>query len=97
MERPRIGRLAPWLVAAAAPFGAGLGVAFTTVYTMAGQRVPAESRGVAFGYLTTASLSGLAISPVVSGLLGAVTMRGVFVADALGLGVVVWMIRRRMR
>lgn len=92
-----LGPSATWLVVAAAPFGAGLGVAFTTMYTIAGQRVPATSRGVAFGYLTTASLSGLALSPVVSGLLGAVTMRGVFVADALGLGVVVWMIRRKMR
>jgi DHA1 family multidrug resistance protein-like MFS transporter len=92
-----LGPSATWLVAAAAPFGAGLGVAFTTMYTIAGQRVAPESRGVAFGYLTTASLSGLALSPVVSGLLGAVTMRGVFVADALGLGVVVWVIRRRMR
>jgi len=92
-----LGPSATWLVVAAAPFGAGLGVAFTTMYTIAGQRVPAESRGVAFGYLTTASLSGLALSPVVSGLLGAVTMRGVFVADALGLGVLVWVIRRRMR
>lgn len=92
-----LGPSATWLVVAAAPFGAGLGVAFTTMYTIAGQRVPAESRGVAFGYLTTASLSGLALSPVVSGLLGAVTMRGVFVADAVGLGVLVWVIGRRMR
>lgn len=92
-----LGPSATWLVVAAAPFGAGLGVAFTTMYTIAGQRVAPESRGVAFGYLTTASLSGLALSPVVSGLLGAVTMRGVFVADALGLGIVVWVIRRRMR
>lgn len=86
-----------WLIAVAALFGGGLGLAFTTMYTIAGQQVPAASRGVAFGYLTTASLSGLAISPVVSGLLGAVTMRGVFVADAVGLGLVAWRIRRRMR
>jgi DHA1 family multidrug resistance protein-like MFS transporter len=87
----------PWLIAAAACFGFGLGVGFTTIYTTAGQRVPPASRGVAFGYLTTASLSGLALSPVVSGLMGAATMRGVFVVDALGLGIVAWVIRRRMR
>lgn len=85
------------LIAAAALFGAGLGVAFTTVYTLAGQRVPASSRGVAFGYLTTASLAGLAISPVVSGLLGALSMRSVFVVDAAGLGLLALVARGRVR
>jgi MFS family permease len=61
---------------------------------VAGQRVPERSRGVAFGYLTTASLSGLALSPVVSGLLGAVSMRSVFVVDAMGLAAVAWAVRR---
>ncbi len=82
------------LLAAAGIFGLGIGVAFTTIYTVAGQRVPERSRGVAFGYLTTASLSGLALSPVVSGLLGSVSMRSVFVADALGLAAVAWAVRR---
>jgi hypothetical protein len=91
-----LGPAAPVLLMCAAVFGAGLGVAFTTMYTVAGQRVPAAARGVAFGYLTTASLTGLAVSPIVSGLIGALSMRGVFIADALGLGVVVWIIRRRM-
>ncbi len=91
------GPTVPMLLVASAGFGAGLGVSFTTIYTTAGQRVPAESRGVAFGYLTTASLTGLALSPVLSGLLGAVTMRGIFVVDAIGLGLVAWGVRRRMR
>ncbi|MCR4373530.1 MAG: MFS transporter [Acidobacteria bacterium] len=82
------------LLAAAAIFGFGIGVSFTAIYTVAGQRVPEGSRGVAFGYLTTASLSGLALSPVVSGFVGAVSMRGVFVADALGLAAVAWAVRR---
>ncbi|GMV23132.1 MAG: hypothetical protein AMXMBFR57_30810 [Acidimicrobiia bacterium] len=85
------------LLAAAACFGGGLGIAFTAVYTTAGQQVPAVSRGVAFGYLTTASLSGLALSPVVSGLIGSLSMRSVFVVDALGLGIVAWMVRGRIR
>lgn len=91
------GPTVPLLLVAAASFGAGLGVSFTTIYTTAGQRVPAGSRGVAFGYLTTASLTGLALSPVLSGLLGAVTMRGIFVVDAIGLSLVAWGVRRRMR
>lgn len=85
------------LLAAAACFGGGLGIAFTAVYTTAGQQVPAVSRGLAFGYLTTASLSGLALSPVVSGLIGSLSMRSVFVVDALGLGIVAWMVRGRIR
>lgn len=89
-----LGPATPWLVGAAAVFGAGLGVGFTTMYTIAGQRVPSASRGVAFGYLTTASLTGLAVSPVVAGVLGAVTMRGVFVVDAMGMALVAWGIRR---
>lgn len=82
------------LLAAAVIFGFGIGVSFTTIYTVAGHRVPEGSRSVAFGYLTTASLSGLALSPVVSGFLGAVSMRGVFVVDAMGLAVVAWAVRR---
>jgi MFS family permease len=82
------------MLMAAAVFGLGIGVAFTSIYTVAGQSVPARSRGVAFGYLTTASLSGLALSPVVAGLIGAASMRAVFVADAVGLAVVAWSVRR---
>ena len=83
-----------FLIGAAIFFGLGIGVAFTTIYTVAGQRVPEHSRGVAFGYLTTASLSGLALSPVVSGFLGAVSIRSVFMADAVGLAAVAWAVRR---
>jgi MFS family permease len=82
------------LLVAAMFFGLGIGVAFTTIYTVAGQRVPEQARGVAFGYLTTASLSGLALSPVVSGLLGSVSIRSVFVAGAFGLAAVAWSVRR---
>lgn len=82
------------ILTAAAIFGFGIGVAFTTVYTVAGHRVPEHARGVAFGYLTTASLSGLALSPVLSGALGALSMRSVFVADAIGLVAVAWTARR---
>jgi DHA1 family multidrug resistance protein-like MFS transporter len=89
---------APWslLLAAASIFGLGIGVAFTTIYTVAGQRMPEHARGIAFGYLTTASLTGLALSPVVSGFLGAVSIRGVFMAGAFGLAGVAFA-GRRMR
>lgn len=82
------------MVIAASFFGLGIGVAFTTIYTVAGQRVPEHSRGVAFGYLTTASLTGLALSPVVAGALGSFSIRSVFMADAVGLAAVAWTVRR---
>jgi MFS family permease len=84
------------LFAVAAVFGFGMGVATTAIYTAATQAVPASSRGAAFGYLTSAYLTGLAVSPVLSGLVGALSMRAVFLADAVGLGALAWTIRRRM-
>jgi MFS family permease len=51
---------------------------------------------VAFGYLTSAYLIGLAVSPVVAGFIGAESMRAVFFADAVGLAVVAWFVRRGM-
>ena len=42
----------------------------TAAYTAAGAVIPPSARGAGFGVLTTASLVGLAISPIVSGMLG---------------------------
>jgi hypothetical protein len=47
--------------------------------------MPASARGVGFGLLTTASLTGLALSPIISGLLGATSIRAVFLLDLFGL------------
>ena len=49
-----------------------------------------------FAWLTSAYLVGLAVSPVVAGFIGAVSMRAVFLADAAGLAFVAWMVRRGM-
>jgi DHA1 family multidrug resistance protein-like MFS transporter len=92
------GLAAPWLIllGTAAVFGFALGVATTCTYTTATQALPMSARGVAFGYLTSAYLIGLAVSPVLAGLIGAQSMRAVFLADAAGLGAVAWMVRRGM-
>ncbi|MEZ5317001.1 MAG: MFS transporter [Vicinamibacterales bacterium] len=90
------GPSATWLVASALVFGLGIGIATTTVYTAATHAVPAADRGIAFGCLTTAYLMALAISPVVAGLLGALGMRVVFLADAIGLAAVGWIVFQRM-
>jgi MFS family permease len=84
------------LLIVAVAFGLALGIATTSVYTAASRVTSAETRGVAFGYLTSAYLIGLAVSPVVAGFIGSVSMRAVFLADAAGLALVAWMVRRGM-
>ena len=77
-------------------FGTAIGVATTAAYTAAGAVIPATARGAGFGLLTTASLTGLALSPIANGLLGAVNIRAVFLLDAIGLLVLATMVRRLM-
>ena len=74
-----------WLFAAAALFGLAMGTATTSTYTAAASVMPATARGAGFGLLTTASLTGLALSPIISGFLGATTIRAVFLLDFFGL------------
>jgi MFS family permease len=87
----------PVLMMAGALFGAGLGVATTAIYTAASGSVSAASRGVAFGYLTRAYLVGLAISPVLAGLVGALSMKAVFIADAGALVFMAYTLSSRMK
>jgi MFS family permease len=84
------------LVASALVFGCAIGVATTSVYTAASHAVPPDARGMAFGYLTRAYLVGLAVSPVVAGLIGSLSMRTVFLCDGIGLAVLAWAMRARM-
>ena len=88
----------PWmgLLAVAACFGFALGVATTSVYTATSQNVPVDARGAAFAYLSSAYLVALAASPIMSGFLGAFSMRAVFVVDAVGLACLAWFVRRGM-
>jgi DHA1 family multidrug resistance protein-like MFS transporter len=83
------------LVITSAVLGFGIGVATTAIYTAAGHAA-GSARGVAFGYLTTAYLIGLAASPVLAGFIGSVSMRAVFLADALGLAIVAAVVGKRM-
>ena len=84
------------LAVTAVLFGYGIGVATTSIYTAATHAVPPVMRGVAFGYLTTAYLVGLAVSPVVAGLIGALSMRAVFFCDAVALALLGWVVKQRM-
>jgi MFS family permease len=69
-------------------FGVSVGVATTTVYAVAGSALPADAHATGFGIMTTASLMGLAVSPVVAGFIGGSGLRLVFVADVLLLVIV---------
>jgi MFS family permease len=76
-----------WLFVATPLFGIAIGAGMTAAYTAAANVIPANARGIGFGMLTTASLIGLAVSPVVAGLLGAWSIRWVFALDVGTLGV----------
>jgi MFS transporter, DHA1 family, multidrug resistance protein len=85
-----------WLGPAAAVFGFGVGAAMTAAYTTAATVVPAAVRGTGFGVLTSASLAGMALSPVVSGIAGATDIRLVFAGDAAALCVLAVVVRHVM-
>jgi DHA1 family multidrug resistance protein-like MFS transporter len=86
-----------WLMTAAmALFGYGIGTASTAAYTAAGSVIPSGAHGAGFGVLSSAALSGLAVSPVVAGSLGATTMRGVFVLDVVVLAILAVLVRHVM-
>jgi MFS family permease len=84
------------LIAPLAIFGLCLGTAITTAYTAGGAVIPRDVHATGFGFLTSASMTGVAISPVLSGLLGARSIRGVFVAAIVVLGVLALVVRRVM-
>ncbi len=87
-----------WLVAAAmVAVGLAIGVATTTVYSVAGSLLPADAHATGFGVMTTASLIGLAVSPVVAGFIGGSGLRIVFVADIALLIVLAVMVARYLR
>jgi DHA1 family multidrug resistance protein-like MFS transporter len=75
-----------WLFLATPVFGLAIGVGTTAAYTAAAAVIPANVRGTGFGLLTTASLIGLAVSPVVCGLLAATSIRAVWALDVVALG-----------
>lgn len=87
-----------WVVGAAmVAVGVAIGVATTTIYSVAGSLLPADAHATGFGVMTTASLIGLAVSPVVAGFIGGSGLRIVFVADVVLLVVLAVMVARRLR
>ncbi len=73
--------------------GTAMGCSTTAIYSVAGALLPADAHATGFGIMTTASLLGLAVSPVAAGLIGSAGLRIVFVADVfllVILGLLVW-------
>lgn len=64
-----------------AVFGAGTGLATTAAYTAGGRRVPPAAHGVGFGVLQAGNLTGLALGPVIAGLLSKASLLWVFGID----------------
>jgi MFS family permease len=89
-----VARGTPWLFLATPFFGLAIGVGTTAAYTAAAAVIPANVRGTGFGLLTTASLVGLAVSPVVCGLLAASSRRAVFALDVVFLGALAVVVHR---
>jgi MFS transporter, DHA1 family, multidrug resistance protein len=85
-----------WLLLPTFPFGLAVGAGMTAAYTAASAVLPAGATGAGFGLLTTASLAGLALSPVINGLVGAASIRAVFVVDALILAALALLVKRLM-
>ena len=86
-----------WAFAVAlASAGAAIGVGMTAAYTSGGALLPPDAHATGFGLMMTASLIGLAASPIVAGFISGPELRIVFEADivlmlALAAAVWVWM------
>ncbi len=85
------------LAVSLAAFGVGIGAGMTAAYTAAGLVVPEGSHGTAFGLLTGASLTGMAVTPIFTGFLAVVSIRAVFVLDVVALAALAVAVRRWMK
>jgi MFS family permease len=86
-----------WVLAPAmATFGLAVGTVMTTAYAAASSVIPRHVQGASFGFLTSASLIGSAVSPVLSGLVGVRSFRVVFLMGAALLMLLALGVRRVM-
>jgi DHA1 family multidrug resistance protein-like MFS transporter len=84
------------LVTAIGIFGAAVGTAMTAAFSAAGSVIPRHVHGASFGFLSSASLIGFAVSPILSGIIAARSIRAVFVAGVVALVVLAVVVRRVM-
>jgi len=92
--------LAPsvWVLAIAIVIaGTAMGSSTTAIYSVAGGLLPPDAHSTGFGIMTTASLLGLAVSPVAAGLIGSADLRIVFIADVFLLAILAGLVWRGLR
>ena len=88
---------AVWTLSASlAVVGLCIGTSITTAYAAGNAVIPHEVHSTAFGFLTGAALIGIAISPVLSGLVAARSIRAVFVVGIVALMVLAIVVRKVM-
>ena len=86
-----------WLMSVASVFfGVGVGISMTASYAAAAAAIPPGAHGAGFGVLTSASLVGMATSPIAAGALGGVSLRAVFIVDAMLMAALLFGVRRFM-
>jgi DHA1 family multidrug resistance protein-like MFS transporter len=84
------------MLAAMAIVGLSIGAAMTTSFTAAGSVLPRHAHGAGFGFLGSASLTGFAMSPIVSGIIAGRSIRAVFFSCVGVLLVMALIVRRVM-
>jgi DHA1 family multidrug resistance protein-like MFS transporter len=88
---------AAWTLAISlAVVGLCIGTSITTAYAAGNAVIPPEVHATAFGFLTGAALIGIALSPVLSGLVAARSIRAVFVVGIGALVVLAIVVRKVM-
>jgi DHA1 family multidrug resistance protein-like MFS transporter len=86
-----------WILVLGTPvFGLAIGVATTAAYTAASSVMPHTARGTGFGLLSTGSLAGLALSPMINGMIAAQSIRAVFALDTAALVALAIIVSRLM-
>lgn len=91
------GAAVPWLLAGTLVFGVAVGIAMTASFTAAGHVIPEDARATGFALLSSASLVGLALSPIASGVLARISIRSVFIVGVITLAVVAAMVSYVLR
>jgi MFS family permease len=77
-------------------FGLGAGTAMTAAFTAAGGAIPRHAHGASFGVLSSASLIGMSLGPVLGGLVAGRSIRAVFLVGAGGVAVLALVVRHLM-
>jgi MFS family permease len=86
-----------WVMASAVGIvGLCIGTSVTTAFAAGGAVIPQDVHATAFGFLTSASLAGVALSPVLAGLIAARSIRAVFITGVVLLVVLALVVRRVM-